>query len=271
MRDRGRDACSCRAATVEPAIAQPLRSASSQGKHPDPTTLQTKEEQMKAMIDTDEVLKQMTAQAVAQGEGLRTTVRDLTLQALQSRELSLAQIKQVIGSVAEGVNLGAIQGKLDTDQVFSQALAGMDDALLKVVEASRIALHQITGEREFRDSNLKKALDDIERLEDEFLSTVKKAAAGAGTPFKSQWTGALQESMTVGTATGAQVLSLMEQYGDQVRKTARAQRDASFRAAHALAQNFAALASGVLIGLAEAMQQGGLKAKPPAARKGRSS
>jgi len=214
---------------------------------------------MKPMLDTDEVLTQMTAQAVAQGESLRSTVRDLTLQALQSRELSLAQIKSVIGSVAEGVNLGAIQGQLDTDKVFSQALGGMDDALLKVVEASRIALHQITGEREFRDSHLKKALDDLERLEDEFLATVKKTTTGAGAPFKSQWSGALQQSMSAGTATGAQVMSMMDQYGDQVRSAARAQRDAGFRAVHALAQNFATLASGVLIGLTEAMQQGGAK------------
>jgi len=225
---------------------------------------------MKTMIDTDEMLKQMTAQAVAQGEGLRSTVRDLTLQALQSRELSLAQIKSVIKSVTEGVNLGAIQGQLDPDKAFTQALGGMDDALLKVVEASRIALHQITGEREFRDSKLKKALDDLERLEDEFLATVKKAATGAGAPFKSQWSGALQESMTVGTATGAQVMSMMEQYGDQVRAAARAQRDASLRAVHALAQNFATLASGVLIGLTEAMQQGSAApAPPPAAKKRR--
>ncbi|UCG98011.1 MAG: hypothetical protein JSW31_02445 [Burkholderiales bacterium] len=225
---------------------------------------------MRPMIDADEMLKQMTAQAVSQGESLRSTVRDLTLQALQSRELSLAQIKSVVGSVAEGVNLGAIQGQLDTDKVFSQALAGMDDALLKVVEASRIALHQITGEREFRDSKLKKSLDDLERLEDEFLATVKKATSGAGAPFKSQWSGALQESMSAGTATGAQVVAMMDQYGDQVRKAARAQRDAGFRAVHALAQNFATLASGVLIGLTEAMQQGaGKPAAPSTARKRR--
>jgi hypothetical protein len=222
---------------------------------------------MKPMIDTDEVLSQMTAQAVAQGESLRTTVRDLTLQALQSRELSLGQIKSVIGSVTKGVNMGAIQGQLDTDEVFGQAIAGMDDALLKVVEASRIALHQITGEREFRDSHLKKALDDLERLEDEFLATVKKTAAGAGAPFKSQWSGALEEQMIAGTATGQQVMSVMEQYGDQIQKAARAQRDAGFRAAHVLAQNFAALASGVLIGLSEAMQQG--SAKSSAAKKRR--
>ncbi len=229
---------------------------------------------MQSLIDTDEVLKQMTAQAVAQGESLRSTVRDLTLQALQSRELSLGQIKQVVSSVTEGVNLGAIQGKLDTDEVFAQAFAGMDDALLKAVEASRIALHQISGGLDFSDSHLKKALDDLERLEDEFVATVKKAAAGSGAPFQSQWGGVLQNSMTAGgTATGQQVMAMVEQYSNQMRDTARAQREAGFRAAHALAQNFAALASGVLIGLSEAMQQGGAKKstgkKSTAAKKGR--
>jgi hypothetical protein len=209
---------------------------------------------MQPMIDPDAMLKQMTAQAVAQGESLRSTVRDLTLRALQSRELSLAQIKSVIRNVTEGVNIGALQGKLDTDKVLGQAFAGMDDALLKAVEASRIALTQITGDRELRDSHLKKALTDIERLEDEFIGTIRKAAAGANAQVKSQWAGVLADRMAAGTATGAQVVQMMEQYGDQVRAAARAQREAGFKAAHALAQNFGALASGVLIGLSEALR-----------------
>ncbi len=222
---------------------------------------------MTPMFDSDEMLSQMTAQAVAQGESLRSTVRDLTLQALQSRELSLAQIKSVVRSVTEGVNIGAMQGKLGDSEVFEQALAGMDDALLKVVEASRIALHQITGDREYRDSHLKKALSDLERLEDEFFATVKKTATGARSPFKSQWSGALEEQMAAGTATGQQVMAMMEQYGEQVRSAARAQREAGVRAAHALTQNFATLISGVLMGLSEAMQQGA--APPPAPKKRR--
>jgi hypothetical protein len=222
---------------------------------------------MKPMIDADEMLKQMTAQAVAQGESLRSTVRDLTLRALQTRELSLNQIKSVVRSVTEGVNIGALQGKLDADQVFGQALAGMDDALLKAVEASRIALAQITGDREFRDSNLKKALDDLERLEDEFLNAVKKAAAGAGAQMKSQWAGVLAERMEGGTAAGQQAMAMVEQYGDQVRAAARAQREAGFKAAHALAQNFGALASGVLIGLSEALRPSApAPAEKPAAK-----
>ena len=45
----------------------------------------------KPMIDTDAVLTDLVAAAVKQGENLRVNVRNLTLQALQARELSLGQ------------------------------------------------------------------------------------------------------------------------------------------------------------------------------------
>jgi hypothetical protein len=61
-------------------------------------------------------------------------------------------------------------------------------------------------------------------------------------------------------------MAMVEQYGGQIQKAARAQRDASLRTAHALAQNFATLVSGVLIGMTEAMQQGAAKS-PPAKKK----
>ena len=42
-------------------------------------------------INPDEMLKSMAAEAVKQHEQIRTTIRDLTLEALQVRELSLKQ------------------------------------------------------------------------------------------------------------------------------------------------------------------------------------
>ena len=61
--------------------------------------------------------------AVTQGEGVRSSVRDLTLRGLQARELSLKGIQQVIRSVTAGVNLGAVKGKLDVEKTLSDALA----------------------------------------------------------------------------------------------------------------------------------------------------
>src|SRR5947207_14575983 len=97
-------------------------------------------------MDTDEVLKGLARESVKQGENLRSAVRELTLNALKSRELTLSEIKRVVRSVSEGVNLGATAAKLDGERVFSEALAGMDDAVLKAVQANHLALQQLSAQ-----------------------------------------------------------------------------------------------------------------------------
>ncbi len=95
-------------------------------------------------INPDEMLKSMAAEAVKQHKQIRTTIRDLTLEALQMRELSLKQINSVVRKVTEGVNVGVGDGKIDVEKALSNALAGMDEALLKVVEANKVALQKLT-------------------------------------------------------------------------------------------------------------------------------
>ena len=60
----------------------------------------------KLTLDVDEVLKKLASESVKQGENLHAAVRDLTLKALQGRELSLSQIKSVLATVTQGVNMG---------------------------------------------------------------------------------------------------------------------------------------------------------------------
>src|SRR5438045_1118084 len=75
-------------------------------------------------MDTDEVLKGLARESVKQGENLRSAVRELTLSALRGRELTVDQIKRVVRTVTEGVNLGAATSKLDADQVLGEAFSG---------------------------------------------------------------------------------------------------------------------------------------------------
>ena len=56
----------------------------------------------------------MTAQAVKQHEQLRATIRDLTLKALQTRDLGLQQINGVIHDITAGINMGVGDDKTDT-------------------------------------------------------------------------------------------------------------------------------------------------------------
>ena len=208
-------------------------------------------------MDTDEVLKGLARESVKQGENLRSAVRELTLNALKGRELTLSEIKRVVRSVSEGVNLGATASKLDGERVLGEALAGMDDAVLRAVQANHIALQQLSAQgQSLRESHVKKALSELERLEDEFVASVKEATKKGSKQLKDQWASVLQQKQAVGLETAAQIEATMEQFGDQMREVVKQQRRTALKTAEVMAENFTTLANGILIGLTEGLQQG---------------
>ena len=206
------------------------------------------------VINADEFLKSTAAEAVKQREQIRTAIRDITLEALQIRELSLKQINNVVRNISAGVNLGVGDAKVDTGKALSEALAGMDDALLKVVEANKIALHKLTdGGASFEDSNLKKGLKELESFEEKFLDSVKQASEKATENVQEQWKVILDKIPRGGTETGAGVTDVLRTQARDAQAVARSTREAGLKMVHTLSQNYATLVSGVLIGLSEAL------------------
>jgi O6-methylguanine-DNA--protein-cysteine methyltransferase len=212
-------------------------------------------------INPDEMLKSMAAQAVKQHEQIRTTVRDLTLKTLQARDLSLEQINSVVRNITAGVNIG-VGDRSDTQQTLSDAFAGMDDALLKVVEANKLALQKLTdGGANFEESSVKKGLKELEAFEEKFLDGVKNAVQSSSDPIKQQWKTILDKIPRGGTETGAQVAETISARAREAQVAMQSSREAGLKAMHAITQNYATLVSGVLIGLSEAFEQG-KKTKP---------
>ena len=206
-------------------------------------------------INPDEMLKSMAAQAVKQHEQIRTTIRDITLKALQMRDLSLEQINSVVRNITAGVNIG-VGDKTDTQQTLSDAFAGMDDALLKVVEANKLALQKLTdGGASFEESSVKKGLKELEAFEEKFLDGVKNAVQGSSDPIKQQWKSILDKIPRGGTETGAQVMETLSERAREAQLAVRSSREAGLKAMHTITQNYATLVSGVLIGLSEAFEQ----------------
>jgi len=206
-------------------------------------------------INPDEMLKSMAAQAVKQHEQIRTTIRDLTLKTLQARDLSLEQINGVIRNITAGVNIG-VGDKTDTQQTLSDAFAGMDDALLKVVEANKLALQKLTdGSASFEESSVKKGLKELEAFEEKFLDGVKNAIQSSSDPIKQQWKSILDKIPRGGTETGAQVMETLNERAREAQVAVRSSREAGLKAMHTITQNYATLVSGVLIGLSEAFEQ----------------
>jgi hypothetical protein len=206
-------------------------------------------------VDADEVLKGLARESVKQGENLRAGVRELTLSALRGRELTVDQIKRVVRAVTEGVSLGAASSGVDPDRVLGDAFAGLDEAVLKAVQANHLALQQLASQGQ-GGSKLQKALDDLERLEDEFLKTVKDATKQGSQQMRDQWAKLLQQKEDAGTQTQAQIEQTLEAFGERMRDAVRQQRRMALKAGEAMAENFATLASGILIGLTEGLEQG---------------
>jgi Family of unknown function (DUF6781) len=209
-----------------------------------------------ADLNSDEMLKAMVAEAVQQQTQIRAAVRDIMLKGLQARELGLNQINSVVSNVTKGVNAG-LGDKGNVEKVLADAVAGMDDALLMVVEANQVALAKLTeGGANFEDSGVKKALDELEKLEDKLREGIKQGAQEAGARLKEQWTSIVEKIPQGGTDTGERVVQTIAEHAQQAQDAMNRSREAGLKVAHTLAQNYATLVSGVLMGLSEAMQHG---------------
>ncbi|CAD5372432.1 conserved hypothetical protein [Rubrivivax sp. A210] len=214
----------------------------------------------KPMFDADALITMFESATASQGAQLKKAASDATLASLQGRELTLKNIRAALKAVAEAASAGAaknLTAGLDPENLLDQAVAGMDDALLKAVEANRTALATLAAQgADLREKHLAKALADLEKMEDTLFATLKKTAAGAGAgaPMAGAWGQVLEKIQAGGTLSGAQANATVEQFTEQVQTAVRSSRAASMRAAQAMAESYTALVSGVLLGMSEALQ-----------------
>jgi hypothetical protein len=222
-------------------------------------------------IDQEALISKFSEATAKQGDAIRKAVTETTLKALQGRELTLANIKQVLGAVAKAASTGAASNPLapaNAEALLTNAAAGMDAALATAVQANRKALQQMVDQgASLRETQSKKALADIERMEDTFFSALNKAAEGSQTSLEGPWAEVLRGMQGKGTNTGAQAGATLAHLLDAAKKNLRDGRELSMRASQAMLDSYSTLVSGVLIGMSDALQQGGAAAAPVATRK----
>ena len=229
---------------------------------------------MKSGIDQDALIDMFAEASAKQGDKLRKAVADATLKALQGRELTLDNVRKVIKTVTQAASAGAAKNPasaVDVEALLRKAFDGMDAALLKAVQANHKALQQLMNQGAgLRETQVKAALDGVEKMEDMFFSTVGKAVQGVNAPLQGPWQQVLKSMKLEGTATGAGAAQTVEQLMGQTQDALRKGRASSLRASQVLMDSYAAMVSGVLIGMSEGL--GGateVAAKPAAAAKTR--
>ncbi len=213
---------------------------------------------MKSGIDQDAMVKMFTDATAKQGETLRKAVSEATLKALQGRELTMENVRKVLKTVTQAASTGAAQNALpgvDVEALLEKAFAGMDAALLKAVDAQRKALEQfVTQGMAVQDKPLKTALANLEKMEDMFFATVGKTAKDAGGAMQAPWQQVLDAMKLKGTGTGMQAATSVEELMAQAQTALRDGRSAGLKQAQAMLDSYAALVSGVLIGMSEGLQ-----------------
>lgn len=219
-------------------------------------------------FDADALISMFENASSSGSARLQKAVTEATLAALRGRELTLANIRSSLDAVAKAVTAGAAKNPLGGESVeamLDKAVAGMDAALVKAVQANQAALRQFADRGvDLREKHLKKALDDLDKFDDLLIGAVKKAGAAAG-PLAAPWQQAMEKLQAGGSMSGLSAAKTVEEFAEQMGSAMKSTRSAGVRAATALAESYAAMASGVLVGLSEALT--GTAAPAPAAKK----
>lgn len=195
--------------------------------------------------DPSETIRQAAAESMRRGEDIRRRVHDVTLAALQNRRFDREGIREVVRAVTEGVTRGADAGSSGLRERLGEAFRGMDGALTKSVDAGQQALRQMlaTG-RGFSDHELKQGLAGLRKIEHDFVETVNEVAASANERLRPELKEALRQTLHAGTETGRQTARLMAEF-----------TLTGIELAGEFSARFMQLASGVLAGMADALQQ----------------
>lgn len=224
-------------------------------------------------IDTEALIAQFEQAGARQAQALRKAVHDSTLKALQQRELTLKTVRDVVRTVTEAAATGAARNTqavdVDVEAMLNQAVAGIDSAVQQAVQASQRALQHIIDQGvDLQERQVKKAMADLEKMEDMVFDAMRKATSSAAlAPMQGAWVQALMLFGQGDSATGQAAAEAVQQLIERGQAAAREGRALNQRAAQAFMQQYATLVSGVLIGMSEAWSGTAAAAAAPAADK----
>jgi len=204
---------------------------------------------------SNEQIREAASASMAGGENIRDRVRELTLQALQSRRLDFAAMSEVMKAMTEGISVGAEQRGQDLRRALSEAFAGMDQAMTKAAQASSLALKELASRgRDFSDTELKQGLERMQQMEGKFLDSVRQVSQSASGAVKSEWQDLVAHAQRAGTDTGKVISQTARDFSVRMGASMSEGAIAGVEAARQFGERFAAMTSGILAGMSEALK-----------------
>ncbi len=209
----------------------------------------------KQEVDT-EIVKEDARTAIERGDDIRHDVRSVTLQALSDGHLDTKKINKVIHAVMEGVSIGVEDKGEQTKDALSDAMLGIDEALAKSAEASKLAVEEAAGHiKDFSSHDLKRAMDDLLGLEEIFFDTVRDVAKGTSETVKETLSDlvkhAKQNGTNVGNTTSEATATLSQKLSNTLKDTA----SVSIQSTADVLSHIAKASAGILEGIADTLQK----------------
>ena len=206
-------------------------------------------------IHTEEI-HDSAQQAVEQEINIREKVRDITLNALTRRKLDRNSITQVVRAVAEGSRSGAASHGERMGDALKQATKGLDEALTKAAEATKLAIEEAAGRAgDFSQQELKRSMSDLGELETIFLDTLGSIAKSGTDRAGEILSDLVSHARHSGTAVGEHTVKALSDLQRQVQETGKASLDAGATAARTTGAQVVQIASGILAGIADSLQR----------------
>jgi flagellar hook-basal body complex protein FliE len=214
----------------------------------------TRKKPMKLNPLQDDLVELFAHADARQLASARAAVAASTEKSLRGRKLTPQNMRGVIKLITRSTAAGAAQNTsppTDVQALLSASLQGIDDALQRTVEASEQALQGFIDEGvDVRDTMLKSALDDLEKLEAVFVGAVTQVTKHGSAELLPAWTQAIEELQRTGTRTAHRAAKVVQQVVARAERAANDSDGGQPRTDHPMLQSYSTLVSGVLIGMA---------------------
>ncbi|GAB6068030.1 hypothetical protein JCM13664_13490 [Methylothermus subterraneus] len=214
------------------------------------------ESKAETRVEENEQLKASVQEAVASEEAIREKVRRLTVEALAEGKLDAAQVKAIIETVLQGASEGiAIHGSR-AREALEEAVKGLEEGLVKAAEASKLALEEAASRAdEFTEQEIKGAFDQLLELEKLYLDTLAEVAQKGSAQAGEILADLLRHAHHSGTAVGEYLAEVMQTLPRKLQEAGQWGVKAGLDAARTSAVRLAAITSGFLAGIAEALDR----------------
>lgn len=209
-----------------------------------------------------QTLHNSVKRVVEQGADVQEQVKQITLHHIRSGQLDTASLQDLARAVVNGALAGARQAIRPaaanteiTRQHLQEAVTGLDMALAKIAEASKLAIQEATGNAQrFSREELLKTQEDMQALENLFVETLQESARGLKDVGSQILTDMATHARNSGSAVGQQMQDTLNVIGRNLLESGNLHVQTGWRLAQATSDLLYQISAGVIRGIADQVE-----------------